>query len=242
MKKTTKEIIDRPVNVKENSSVEDFIFKAIENNLPVETMERLFALREKVKAEQAKEAFTEAMATFQAECPIIVKDKVVLNKDGKTIRYRYAPLDSIVSQVKESLATNGLSYSFDEKKDDKTISAICKITHKLGHSEVSSFQIPIGTEDYMSDPQKHGARITFAKRYAFSNALGILTGEEDTDATEDKKGVTENTLREIESITTLDALKTYYLANKGKGKEFDKAVTEHKKFLENVKKEENENI
>jgi hypothetical protein len=36
----------------------------------------------------------------------------------------------------------------------------------------------------MTDTQKYGARNTFAKRYAFMNALGILTGDEDTDARE----------------------------------------------------------
>jgi hypothetical protein len=40
----------------------------------------------------------------------------------------------------------------------------------------------------MTDQQKHGARVTFAKRYAFCNALGILTGDEDLDgAGTDKK-------------------------------------------------------
>lgn len=194
MATSKKEVTETPVVleksvpvVKENVSVESFIMAAIEKGLSVETMEKLFSLREKVKAEQAKEAFTSAMAKFQSECPIIEKLKVVMNKDGKTARYKYAPLDSIVSQVKKALANNGLSYSFDEQKDEKMAVAICKITHMLGHSEISSFKIPIGTEDYMNDAQKYGARMTFGKRYAFCNALGILTGDEDTDATEDKK-------------------------------------------------------
>lgn len=170
----------------EVASVESFITKGIESNVSVETMERLFALRKEVKAEMAKEAFTQAMSKFQAECPIIEKKKIVLDKNG-SVRYKFAPLDSIVLQVKEALGRNGLSYSFDEEKTDKTVKAICMITHILGHSKTSSFEIPIGEEQYMSDPQKHGARITFAKRYAFLNALGILTGDEDTDAREDKK-------------------------------------------------------
>ena len=33
----------------------------------------------------------------------------------------------------------------------------------------------------MSDVQKYGARSTFAKRYAFCNAFGIMTGDDDTD-------------------------------------------------------------
>jgi hypothetical protein len=164
----------------ENQSVDGFISQAIAQSLPVETMEKLFSLREKVKAEAAKEAFVSAMAKFQAECPVISKDKKVNDRTGK-LRYKYAPLDQIVSQVKKPLGNNDLFYSFKEEKDKDFATAICTITHKLGHSESSSFQVPIGNEDYMTDAQKYGARMTFAKRYAFCNALGILTGDEDTD-------------------------------------------------------------
>jgi hypothetical protein len=40
---------------------------------------------------------------------------------------------------------------------------------------------------FATDVQKYGARVTFAKRYAFCNALGILTGDEDIDSKEDDK-------------------------------------------------------
>lgn len=186
-KKKTEAVEVTVVPHTEVASVESFITKGIESNVSVETMERLFALRKEVKAEMAKEAFTQAMSKFQAECPIIEKKKIVYEKNSDKVRYKFAPLDSIVLQVKEALGRNGLSYSFDEEKTDKSVKAICMITHILGHSKTSSFEIPIGEEQYMSDPQKHGARITFAKRYAFLNALGILTGDEDTDAQETKK-------------------------------------------------------
>jgi hypothetical protein len=36
----------------------------------------------------------------------------------------------------------------------------------------------------MTAPQKYASALTFAKRYAFTDALGITSGEEDTDATD----------------------------------------------------------
>jgi len=235
-KKEVKVIEPKQVEVKQESSIETFISQAIQANVPIETLERLLAMRDKVKAEQSKEAFVRAMAEFQSECPIIEKKKVVNDKAGKK-RYAYAPLESIVEQVKGLLAKNGLSYDFDEIKDEKYVSAVCTVTHVMGHSKVSTFKVEIGKEEYMTDTQKYGARMTFAKRYAFCNAFGILTGDEDVDANESE--VPESLIKEISAITSLEALKTYYLANKGKGKEFDKAVTEHKKFLEQVQKDEN---
>ena len=86
----------------QNLSVEQLIARAIDKGTPVETMERILAMAEKVKAGQAKEAFNQAMADFQRECPTITKTKIVKDKTGKVL-YSYAPLESIVEQVKELL-------------------------------------------------------------------------------------------------------------------------------------------
>lgn len=169
---------------KSDTSVDAFIKQAITANVPVETMEKLFALREKVKAEQAKEAFVAALATFQSECPVIQKTKKVMNKDGVTVRYQFAPIDSIVEQIKKPLSKAKLSYTWTVKNEAAKVMAICKVTHVLGHSEESSFEIPIDPEGYMTAPQKVASALTFAKRYSLCNALGISTGDEDTDATD----------------------------------------------------------
>ncbi len=169
---------------KNKNEVGDLISQAIAQSVPVETLEKLFALREKVKAEQAREAFVSALSGFQSICPIIQKTKKVMNKDGATIRYQYAPIDSIVDQIKKPLAQYSLSYTWTVKNEPELITAICKITHSLGHSEESSFQIPVDKEGYMTAPQKVASALTFAKRYSLCNALGISTGDEDTDATD----------------------------------------------------------
>jgi len=168
----------------QDNSVESLISQAIAGNVPVETLERLFGLREKVKAEKAREAFVDAMAVFQSNCPVIKKTKKVMNKDGRTIRYTFAPIDSIVEQIKSPLASARLSYTWDVKEETGKITAICTITHALGHSSTSSFSVPIDQEGYMTAPQKVASALTFAKRYTLCNALGISTGEEDTDATD----------------------------------------------------------
>jgi len=171
-----------PTSAIQNADMGSFISQAIEKNVPAETMERLLAVWQQVKAENARDAFTEAMSAFQGECPVIEKKKVVRNKDG-TIRYTYAPLEKIVVAVKDILRKNGLSYTLDTTHKEGHVKAICKVTHILGHAETSSFEVPIDTEGFMSQPQKYASALTFAKRYAFCNALGILTGDEDDDAT-----------------------------------------------------------
>jgi len=227
-------------NVREAEAVNGFITEAISKGLPVETMEKLFGLREKVKAEYAKEEFMKAMSKFQRECPVIEKTNPVKNKQGQIV-YHFANLGDIVTQVKKPLGDNELSYDFITEDLKDFLKVTCVVTHALGHSKSSSFQIPIGTESFMTDVQKYGARVTFGKRYAFCNALGILTNDEDTDAKEDAevKSIPKALTESIANATTLAELEQIWNKNKGLGKEFAKMVTDQKAFIQSVAKKEN---
>ena len=164
----------------QENQVEMLISQAIDKNVPVETMERILAMRKELKAEYAKEAFDADMAKFQAECPIIQKTKEVRSSQG--LLYKYAPIESIVIQVKALLAKYNFSYSINTVTGEKYVTATCLAKHALGHSEGSNFSVPLGNRtNAMSDTQQVAAALTFAKRYAFCNAFGILTGDEDTD-------------------------------------------------------------
>ncbi len=166
----------------ESNSVEMLIARAIDKGTPVETMEKILAMAREVRAEMAKKKFNEAMAFFQSKCPIIEKKKKVMNKDGRTVRYSYAPLETIVEQVKDILMEGGFSYTIDTIVENDWVTAICKVTHKLGHQDTSQFKIPIDKDSFMNQSQKFASALTFVKRYAFCNAFGILTGDEDDDS------------------------------------------------------------
>ena len=173
---------------------EAIIMKGIESGVPVETLERLLAMRESLKAEQAKEAFFSALSDFQAACPIIKKNKKVLQKNSSAVRYSFASLDSIVEQVSPLLRAHGLSFIFKADYPEGAIIQHCEIHHINGHSETSSFSIPIDAEAFMGDAQKSGSASSFAKRYAFTNGFGILTGDQDDDGQSVGGGVNANDL------------------------------------------------
>lgn len=161
---------------------EALIMKGIESNVPVETMERLLAMREKLNDEKARTEFFKSLAGFQADCPIIHKNKKVMQKNSNVVRYSYASLDSIVKQISPFLAKWGLSYMFKSSTTENGVMQSCVIRHFLGHSEISNFTISIDPDAYMGDAQKSGSASSFAKRYALQDALGILTGDDDDDA------------------------------------------------------------
>jgi hypothetical protein len=73
-------------------------------------------------------------------------------------------------------------------QDRGLVKVFCRVVHKLGHEEVSEMEVPLGAKTaIMSQSQQVAAASTFAKRYAFLNAFGIMTGDEDNDATTDHK-------------------------------------------------------
>ena len=160
---------------------EELITKAIENGTAVDVMERLLAMRRELKEEAARDEYFRALAGFQYECPAIEKRKAVYDKDGQ-LRYKYAPLDDIVAQVKGLLVKYGFSYTIKTEQVPDSVTAICQTNHRMGHSEDTSFLIPIDAKAYMNIAQKVASALTYAKRYAFCDAFGIMTADEDDDA------------------------------------------------------------
>ena len=169
----------------QSMSPEAMIMQAINKGADIAVIERVIALGERLRDQQAKQAFDQAMAEFQGECPTIKKTK----DGGKTktgqVAYKYAPLEVIVEQTRELIRKHGFSYAIKIEIIIEGIKAICIVKHKLGHSEESSMQVPLGGGTaIMSAPQVVAANSTFAKRYAFCNAFGIMTGDDDTDASQ----------------------------------------------------------
>lgn len=165
-----------------NVDPERLLAQAVASNVPIETLERLLALREKLKAEQARTLFFAALAAFQGECPIIGKNKTAKIEGSRgSYSYSYAPLDEIVRQVGPILQRHGLSYTFDTRDEERAKVVLCHIHHVAGHSESTTFRVPVDQGARMNDAQKDASAVTYGRRYAFCGSLGILTGDADDD-------------------------------------------------------------
>ncbi len=160
------------------------LFTLAINQGSAETVERMMAIRRELNAEAAKQAFTDALAAFQKACPIIAKNKPVNNSQDKGggTRYYFAPLDYIITQVRDLITEHGFSYRFDSKTTGQIIEVKCIVTHNAGHSESSSFQSTTDKPPGANQQQGFASGLSYAKRYAFCLAFGIQTGDEDDDA------------------------------------------------------------
>jgi len=168
------------VYAQQQASVEKMINQAITSGVPVETMERILAMRKELKSEYAKEQFDRAMTDLQSRCPIIRK-----NKKGK--HGEYASIDHIIANVRDLLSLCGFSYRVEAEMTTEMATATCYVIHRDGHQEKSSFSGKIDSvvsrsgDSVRSSVQDAAAALTFAKRIAFCNAFGIMTGDVDTD-------------------------------------------------------------
>lgn len=165
----------------------DLLRIAVEKgNVDVSTLERLMVVRKEMLAETAKRDFYDALAAFQAECPIILR-----NKSGHENRYNYAPLERIVKEVTPFLTKHGFSHQEDANVTEGWVEAIVTVTHRGGHVETKRFKVPAQSNAGMSPQQKYGAAMTYATRYAFCAAFGIRTADKDTDCPPSSESVTD---------------------------------------------------
>jgi hypothetical protein len=168
----------------EQVNVEALLMQAVQSGVPVESLERLMAMRRELREEYARQAFFTALAGFQSECPVIAKTSEVKDRGGQSVRYRFASLDRIVETIRPHLQRHELSFTFRTAfdLDNNHLVAACEVHHALGHSETSEFRVPIAKDSFMNGAQHFGSASSYARRYALLGALGIVTGDEDDDA------------------------------------------------------------
>jgi hypothetical protein len=174
---------------------------AITNKTSLDVVEQLMRLQKAYDEDQSIRSFNRAMSGFQGECPIIPKRKVVLGKGGGE-RYRFAPMDAIIKTVQPLMLKWGFSYHADVKPiEGDRLEVTLTVIHTDGYSRQSHFQVQIDREAYMNVPQQFASAQSFARRYAFCNAFGIMTGDEDNDnntkGKDDGQGAMEQAKREL---------------------------------------------
>src|SRR5262245_39922578 len=128
------------------------ITQALTANAHIETVEKLVALAERVQTVTARQAWHDAMAAFQADCPPIPKGRkaTIPLRSGGTYSYTYAALQDVLSIVRPVMAKHGLSTRWTgAKADHNSVTITCLVAHRLGHVEDSGpVTLPIpGSEE-----------------------------------------------------------------------------------------------
>jgi hypothetical protein len=168
-----------------------------------------------------------ALANFQQECPIILKDT-------QAFGYKYADLPAIFPVINPILKKNGLG--FTQLINGMSIKTI--IFHiESGEQLESSTDIPQGVQlKGMNDFQVLGSAITYIRRYALSSALGLVT-DKDTDASGEQ--LKNESKKEVSKLPTLEFNTKQYNATYEKILVGDVTIDKVKQFYTLSKEVEN---
>lgn len=159
-------------------SPDTFITQAIEKGSSIEVMERLFDLKQRYDAGEAKKAYHAAITKFQNLRPELKRTSKV---EFKQTKYSFCALPEIEKTIKEPLSKCKLSYRFENVYENEREGLECIVTHVLGHSERTRLFAPPDDSGNKNKIQSIGSRNTYLQRYTLVSALALTSADEDDD-------------------------------------------------------------
>ena len=217
------------------TQVDRFVELALQSG-DMAQLEKMLELKERYDKEEARKAFTAAMAAFKSEEINIEKDKDVQFQDsaGNWIRYSHASLGNVVETAVPYMGRHGLSHRWITEQKDSVITVTCIITHSAGHSESNSLQAGADTSGKKNAIQQVASTITYLERYTFLAITGLATRDMLDDDGEQAGQVgwqrlSDEQVFQIHSLITDNELNEAYFV-----KWMDKAVPYAHQQIENI--------
>lgn len=172
--------------------------------IDADKMLKLYEIRERELARQAKAAFADAMAQFKANPPKIVKDKHVAFDTGKgRTEYDHATLGHICDEIIEGLAAVGISHRWDLDQQDGGMTVVtCVLTHRDGHETRTPLRAGLDSTGSKNNIQSMGSTVSYLQRYTLMAATGLAAGMPDDDGRggADYERITDNQAADIEAL------------------------------------------
>ena len=141
--------------------------------IPVEKMEQLFALHQKIEADKARRDFDDAFALMQPELPVI-------EKKGDAHNSKYARWEDIVEDITPIIARHRFGLSFRTSSTLESVSITCVLSRN-GHREETGLTLPLDKTGSKNPIQSVGSTTSYGKRYTACAVLNIVTRAEDDD-------------------------------------------------------------
>jgi len=155
---------------------------AVEKGAPIETIERLVALQEKMLARQAEIEFNEALNRVQSKIKRVAPD--LDNPQTKSKYASYAAIDRVIRPI---YSEEGFSLSFTEEDCPKPehVRIVCFVS-KGAHTRQYRKDMPADGKgakgsDVMTKTHAAAAADSYAKRYLVKDIFNVAIGEDDDD-------------------------------------------------------------
>lgn len=180
-----------PVAADENAALISMIERAARDpNVDIDKMERLFQMRERMDEKRAAAEFWAAFAVMQPELPTVERNGAIKmnDKDEKGQKTgkqkdqsKYALWEDIDEAARPVYSKHGFSLSFRISQIPERLTVTAVLAHRNGHREETSFSSPIDATGSKNNVQGWGSAMSYAKRYAGTAILNIVTRGQDDD-------------------------------------------------------------
>lgn len=160
---------------------------AMDPSLPIERLERMLAMKERMEdrareddEREAKKAYFAAMSKCQAELPIVTR-----NRTNTHTKSQYADLAAIEQQAMPIIHAHGFAVSFQPAgyNEQGELQIKWRISHADGHSESDTAGVPVdgaGSQGKVNKTgtQAFGSTATYGRRYLLCMLFNISTGDD----------------------------------------------------------------
>ena len=150
-------------------------------DMPIDTVERLFALHERSEARRAEQAFSEAALLVRQDMPVVGRSG--WNEHTKSA---YAKLDDLYRSLVPVATAHGFSWatSGGDNPAAGCIRIVLRLRHTGGHTELHFMDAPIDTTGPGGKRNKtalHGTASTwtYLENKLVVKVFGIQTGQDD---------------------------------------------------------------
>lgn len=193
---------------------------AADPNTDVDKFERMLAMAERIRAHEAKVAFTTAKLAMKPKLPVIDERGQILNSSNK-VQSTYAEWEDINDAIAPLLTEHGFDLAFrpGTTPEGKVI-VTGVLTHIAGHAEEAEITLPLDGSGGKNAVQGVGSSLSYGKRYA-AIALLNITSRHKRDRDDDGRGAglskeAQDAIANINMADTLDDLRAW------RAKDFDR--------------------
>lgn len=199
---------DRPVTML------DIINRAaFDPMVDADKIERLMEMARRVKADDAKASYISALVIMKPLLPVIDrKGRIIIHEKGtaktdvniiqSTAYARWEDIDEAITPI---LNEHGfvLTHRCGVGAEGRiTVTGV--LSHKMGHEEQTTMQLPLDTSGSKNNVQAVGSSTSYGKRYTASLLLNLRTKGEDDDG---KEGGGDGNVTEEQADRILELLK-----------------------------------
>lgn len=179
-----------------STAMDLILTRALENDIDMDRLERLIALREKEIERQNYQYFVSDLSAMQMEYQNIQK-----NAKNAHTNSQYATLDQHIDAVKETLSKYHFAlFSRIKEQGHDTMIIEMTLTHPSGNKISTEGKFPYDVKGCKSTIQSVGSTITYARRYLLSMLLNVASKEDDTDGNIPIKSAFPQQITEIRNL------------------------------------------